>query len=72
MRYLRQKLGWLKSIRVDIVCIHSKKGEEWVVVHAMAVLELAMFIYTWGLGFGVAREASEDVTCMWDQKFSSF
>jgi hypothetical protein len=38
-----------------------KKGEEWVVVHAMAVLKLAMFVYTWGLGFGVAREASEDV-----------
>ena len=71
MRYLRQKLGWLKSIRVDIVYIHSK-GEEWVAVHAMAVLKLAVFVYTWRLGFGVAREASEDVTCMWDQKFSSF
>jgi hypothetical protein len=43
-----------------------------VVVHAMAVLELAMFIYTWGPGFGVAKEASEDVSCMWDQKFKQF
>ena len=32
-----------------------------MVVHAMAVLELAMFVHTWGLGFSVAREASEDV-----------
>jgi hypothetical protein len=45
--------------------VHTlKKGEEGVVVHAMAVLKLAMFVYTWGLGFGVAREASEDVSCM--------
>jgi len=42
------------------VCIHSKEGEEGVVVHAMAMLKLAMFVHTWGLGFGVA-EASEDV-----------